>query len=235
MTNRAAYTVMRMHKLLQKRRRFKAELHQAAKLFELLPRKANDLWQADVTYIHIPGYGWWYAVTVIDYYSRYLLACHLTPSYCGAEVIQALQLAREEAERVHGPLRKLPFLVTDNGTSFIAKRVYRFLKGRFSHVRIRYRTPTQLGLLERFHRTLKEEEVYWQLYEHPAHARECLASFRDRYNQMRPHWALIPEEGGDPVVPAEVYRGEVAIQIPKWQQWAKEAKAKLDEMMEEVA
>jgi len=27
-------------------------------------------------------------------------------------------------------------------------------------VRIQYRTPTQLGLLERFHRTLKEEEVY---------------------------------------------------------------------------
>jgi hypothetical protein len=29
-----------------------------AKLFELLPQKANDLGQMDVTYIHIPGYGW---------------------------------------------------------------------------------------------------------------------------------------------------------------------------------
>ena len=46
-----------------------------AKLFELLPQAPNELWQADVTYIHIPGHGWWYAVTVIDYYSRYLLAC----------------------------------------------------------------------------------------------------------------------------------------------------------------
>ena len=26
-----------------------------------LPRRPNDLWQADVTYIHIPGHGWWYA------------------------------------------------------------------------------------------------------------------------------------------------------------------------------
>ena len=32
----------------------------------------------DVTYVHIPGYGWWYAVTVIDYYSRSLLAARLT-------------------------------------------------------------------------------------------------------------------------------------------------------------
>jgi putative transposase len=234
-TNRAAYAVMRLHGLLQKRRRFKAELHQAAKLFELLPRMANDLWQADVTYIHIPGHGWWYAVTVIDYFSRYLLACHLTPSYCGAEVIHALKLARERAEQIHGPLEKLPFLVTDNGTSFIAKRVFKFLQGRFSHVRIRYRTPTQLGLLERFHRTLKEEEIYWQLYDDPAHARDSLAAFRIRYNQERPHWALIPEAGGDPVVPAEVYVGDVKIKIPEWQGWAKAAKAKLDEMMEEAA
>ena len=59
--------------------RLVAEAHERArpsctrrrKLFELLPQGPNDLWQMDVTYMHIPGYGWWYAVTVIDYYSRY--------------------------------------------------------------------------------------------------------------------------------------------------------------------
>ena len=234
-TNRAAYAVMRLHGLLQKRRTRKAELYQAAKLFELLPEKPNDLWQADVTYVHIPGYGWHYAVTVIDYYSRYLLACHLTPSYCAAEVTHALGLAREEAERIHGPLEKPPFLVTDNGSSFIARRVVRYLRGRFSHVRIRYRTPTQLGLLERFHRTLKEEEIYWHIYENPAHARSSLAEFQARYNTERPHWALVPESGGDPVVPEEVYAGDVKITIPKWQGWARAAKEKLDELMEEAA
>ncbi len=30
----------------------------------------------DMKYTHIPGYGWQYAVTVIDYYSRCLLAWH---------------------------------------------------------------------------------------------------------------------------------------------------------------
>jgi len=94
-------------------------------------------------------------------------------------------------------------------------------------VRIQYRTPTQLGLLERFHQTLKTEEVYWRLYDSPVHARECLAQFRERYNGRRPHWALRPEEGGDPLVPAEVYAEGRAIQIPKWQSWAVKAKAKL--------
>jgi transposase InsO family protein len=235
-TNEDAYRVMRQHGLLHKRRRPREpELYQALKLYELLPQRPNDLWQMDVTYLHIPGYGWWYAVTVIDYYSRYLLACHLTSSYCAAEVIHALQLARQEAERIHGPLGKMPFLVTDNGPSFLARRFGSYLKDLYRHVRIAYRTPTQLGLLERFHETLKQEEVYWRLYDDPAHARLCLEEFRCRYNQRRPHWALVPEAGGDPWVPAEVYAGGRTIRIPKWQGWAKGAKEKLDALLQETA
>ena len=55
--DRQAYQVMRIAGLLQKPRPREPELYQAAKLFELLPQQPNDLWQMDVTYIHIPGYG----------------------------------------------------------------------------------------------------------------------------------------------------------------------------------
>jgi hypothetical protein len=125
--DREAYVVMKDHGLLHKRKTRRAEVYQAAKLFELLPQRPNDLWQMDVTYIHIPGHGWWYAVTVIDYYSRYLLACHLTPSSSAIETAYALKVARAEAERIHGPLAKRPFLVTDNGPSFIAEGLRRSL------------------------------------------------------------------------------------------------------------
>jgi len=233
--DRQAYQVMRSAGLLQQRRPREPELYQAARLFELLPQRPNDLWQMDVTYIHIPGHGWWYAVTVIDYYSRYLLACQLTHSYSAVEVGQALQQARAEAERIHGPLAKPPFLVTDNGPSFIARRFAAFVATQYSHVRIRYRTPEQLGLLERFHQTLKTEEVYWRLYEHPQHARACLAEFRERYNRVRPHWALRPEAGGDPLVPEEVYAGGQRVQLPRWQGRARAAKAKVDELMGSAA
>ncbi len=229
--NRMCYRIMKLHGLLQKPRPRAPELHQAAKLYELLPTKPDALWQMDITYIHIPTSGWWYAVTVIDYYSRYLLALHLTPSYCATAVIAALKLARAEAERLHGPLTERPFLVTDNGSSFLAKRFCAFIVDGWSHVRIRYRTPQQLGLLERFHRTLKNEEVYWRLYDGPGHARECLAEFHARYNQRRPHWALVPEAGGDPVTPEEVYCSGVVVGIPKWQGWARDAKRRLDELM----
>jgi transposase InsO family protein len=120
--NREAYRVMKAHGLLHKRRRRTAELYPASKLYELRPSGPNPLWQMDVTYVHIPGYGWWYAVTVIDYDSRYLLAARLTSRYCTGEVIAALKEARAEAERLCGPLTKPPFLVTDKGSSFIARR-----------------------------------------------------------------------------------------------------------------
>lgn len=234
-TNKQAYKVMKAEGLLHKRRPRAAALYQAAKLWELLPQKPNDLWQMDVTYVHIPGHGWWYAVTVIDYYSRYLLGLRLTSSYCAQEAIEALKAARAEAERIHGPLTRTPFLVTDNGSSFIARRFGAFIQESYAHVRIQYRTPTQLGLLERFHATLKEEEVYWRLYDSPQHCRECLAEFRQRYNTQRPHWALRPVEGGDPLVPEEVYAGGRVVQIPKWQEWAIKAKAELDRLRQEAA
>ena len=94
-SNRQAYRVMKAHRLLLKRKKTKAELLHARKLWELLPAGPNELWQMDVTYLFIPGFGWWYAVTVIDYYSRYLLACHLTMSYEAGAVCTALDLARE--------------------------------------------------------------------------------------------------------------------------------------------
>ena len=225
-SNKQVYRVMKATGLLQKPRVRDAAVYQAARLFELLPQRPNELWQADVTYLHIPGHGWWYAVTVIDYYSRYLLACYFTPSYSARDITVALDTARAEAERLHGPLEKSPFLVTDNGPSFLARAFRAHIAGQSAHVRIQYRTPTQLGLLERFHQTLKTEEVYWKLYASPGEARQSLAAFRQRYNTIRPHWALTPVEGGDPVTPLEVYAQGRAVQLPKWQGWAKAAKKK---------
>ena len=234
-TDRQAYKVMAAEGMLQKRRSRQIELYQASKLYELLPQGPNQLWQMDVTYVQIPGYGWWYVVTVIDYYSRYLLAARLCSSYCAHEATEGLKEAREEAERIHGPLDALPYIVTDNGSSFIAKRFQRFVKDVYRHVRIQYRTPTQLGLLERFHLTFKQEEVYWRLWESPEHGRQCIAEFRERYNHRRPHWALIPEQGGDIRTPAAVYVSGLTIKIPKWQGWAKGAKEKIDKMINEAA
>jgi len=141
-------------------------------------------------------------------------------------------VATTGVERLHGPLESSPTLVTDNGSNFLARRFHVHIRDPLDQVRTRYRTPQQLGLLERLHKTLKEEEIGWDLYASPAHARDRLAAFRRRYNQVRPHWALAPIEGGDPLTPAQVYLEGRAIELPAWQGWARAAKEKLEERLQ---
>ena len=92
--------------------------------------------------------------------------------------------------------------------------------------------PTQLGLLERFHGTLKREEVYWNLYADPCDARQKLEIFHERYNHARPHWALIAADPPTPVgthdptkpparvlPPHEVYVEGWKVNPPPWSRW----------------
>jgi transposase InsO family protein len=232
-TNRQAYKATKRIWLLWKKRRPQVMLYQTSKLFDLLPKKPNDLWQLYVTYVHIPGFGWYYVITAIDYYSRYLLAAWRSANYSALEIIEALKDARAKAVRIHGPLEHLSFLVTDNGPSFLARRFGAHLKDLSQHVRIQDRTPKQLGILERFHQTLKTKEVYWRIYENPGHARDCIAEFRGRHNMKRPNWALLTADRGDPLTPEDAIVHEVATQLPHWQALTKAAKGKLDRMLAE--
>lgn len=131
----------------------------------------------------------------------------------------AIDLGVNGAERLHGPLEKIPFLVTDNGSCFLARDFPKTIKD----------PPQQLGLLERFQQSLKRNEVYWELYNGPQYAREKLDAFRGRYNGVRPHWALEPPGGDDVLTPQDVYVHGAEITLLRWQGWAKAAKTKLHE------
>ncbi len=150
-SNRLVYRTMRETRLLQRRRVRDPETYQAVRLFELLPSASNALWQMDITWVHVPGHRFSYAITVIDYHFRYLLMCRFSASLTAGDVQQALDDARSQAERIHGELECMPVQVTDNEPSFISRRFGMHVAERYRHVCIGYRTPTQLGLLERFH------------------------------------------------------------------------------------
>ena len=80
-----------------------------------------------------------------------------------------------------------------------------------------------------------EGEVYWRLYENPQHTRACRGEFLVRYTTVRRHWALGREVGGVPRVPAGVFAGGRARQFPRWLDWARAARARLEMLLEEVA
>lgn len=195
---RVVYRVMREEGLLKMRKPRRVAREAARlRLRELQPTKPNQLWQMDVTYIHVPRYGFWYQIDVMDYFSRYLLAQRFTWSYSAAEGLRAIRQAVAEAERLHGTLREPVFLLTDNGSTFIAKRFGKGLKellteegaDQLQHVRIGYRMPEHLGLLERFHGSLKAEAVWPNWFSDPVEARRVLLNYGEYYNYERPHWA----------------------------------------------
>ena len=46
----------------------------AAERFQNPTRRINEMWQTDFTYFKITGWGWYYLTTVLDDYSRYIIA-----------------------------------------------------------------------------------------------------------------------------------------------------------------
>jgi hypothetical protein len=146
----------------------------------------------------------------------------------------ALKLARHGAERITGPLAKRPLLVADDGPPFIAQRLAEFVRELYIHIEIQYLTPKAVGAAGT---VSSEAEDRGSLlpYENSEHTCACLGEFNVRYTTVRPHWVLVPEEGGDSLVPAELCAGGRAIQILRWQDWARAASARFEKLLKAVA
>ena len=55
----------------------------AAEEFQDKTTAPNQLWQTDFTYLKITGWGWYYLSTVLDDFSRFIVAWKLCASYEG--------------------------------------------------------------------------------------------------------------------------------------------------------
>lgn len=204
------YRILKDHALLKKKQRKAADIKKKykAKLKELLPSQRNQVWQMDVTYVFVENHGFYFQIDIQDYFSKYILAQRFTHSYSAKEGIAALREAVDEAERLCGSLDQPIHLITDNGTTFVAKLFTKKLKDYslhasdrelFDHIRIGYRMPQHIGSIERFHGCFKQECVYLHWFEDPLEAERVCRQYGAYYNFERPHWGLKLK------TPAEVY------------------------------
>ena len=53
----------------------------------------NQLWQTDFTYLKVIGWGWFYLSTILDDYSRYIIAWKLCTNMKAEDVTDTLKLA----------------------------------------------------------------------------------------------------------------------------------------------
>jgi hypothetical protein len=120
--------------------------------------------------------------------------------YMSMESWTVQAVVQEAKERY--PLGK-PRLITDNGSQFLSgdfKELMMLLEMR--HTLIRPGHPQSNGKLERFHRTLKSEEVRRSAYFDYEDARRRLAGWIEYYNEVRLHRAL------NYLTPKEVFEGK---------------------------
>ena len=92
----------------------------AANEFKDKTTAINQLWQTDFTYLKITGWGWYYLSTVLDDFSRYIVAWKLCATMCADDVTATLDLALSASGLDHITVVHRPRLLSDNGSSYVA-------------------------------------------------------------------------------------------------------------------
>jgi putative transposase len=170
--------------------------------FEKPTKRVNEMWQTDFTQFKIVGWGWYYLSTVLDDYSRYILAWKLTTTMNTLDVQDTLEVALEKAGIESVRVRHRPRLLSDNGPCYLSKDLKSYLEERqMQHIRSAPYHPMTQGKIERYHRSMKNV-VMLRNYYYPWELEQALEAFVEYYNHERYHEAL------DNLTPADVYAGK---------------------------
>jgi putative transposase len=162
----------------------------------------NQLWQTDFTYLKVIGWGWLYLSTILDDYSRYIIALEAVQHHESIEdVTDTLNLALAASGCDRTTMRHRPRLLSDNGPCYIAGELAEWLQDRdMDHIHGAPNHPQTQGKIERWHQTLKNR-ILLENYFLPGDLEAQIEAFVERYNHVRYHESL------DNLTPADVYFG----------------------------
>jgi len=176
-------------------------LMKAANKFQQPTTAINQLWQTDFTYLKVIGWGWFYLSTVLDDYSRYILAWKLCDGMTARDVSDTLDLALAASGLETATVKHRPRLLSDNGPSYVSAELKDWLDDHgMGHTRGRPYHPMTQGKIERWHRSMKNQ-VLLENYYLPGDLKARLGEFIDYYNTQRYHESL------NNLTPEDVYTG----------------------------
>ncbi|WP_339755252.1 IS3 family transposase [uncultured Marinobacter sp.] len=161
----------------------------------------NQLWQTDFTYLKVIGWGWFYLSTILDDYSRYIIAWKLCTTMKTDDVTDTLKLALKASGCDNAKVIQKPRLLSDNGSSYISGDLAEWLEDqKMDHVRGAPYHPQTQGKIERWHQTLKNR-ILLENYYLSGDLENQIGQFVDHYNNHRYHESL------KNVTPADAYFG----------------------------
>ena len=162
----------------------------AAEEFKDKTTAPNQLWQTDFTYLKITGWGWYYLSTVLDDFSRFIVAWKLCATMKAQDVTATLDLALAASGLDQMTVVHRPRLLSDNGASYVAEDLATWLdRQKMEHVRGAPYHPQTQGKIERWHQTLKNR-ILLEHYYLPGDLERQVAAFVAHYNHARYHESL---------------------------------------------
>ena len=151
--------------------------------------KRDHVWSSDITYIPMSA-GFLYLTAVIDWGCRYILSWRLSNSLDGLFCREALEEALSKG--------KPEIFNTDQGAQYTSNIFIEMLENKKIRISMDGRGRALDNIfIERFWRTIKQEEVYIKDYTDGKVAYEGIKKYIRFYNKERPHSALgykTPEE-----------------------------------------
>lgn len=169
--------------------------------FDNPTKQVNEMWQTDFTQFLVLDWGWYYLSTVMDDYSRYILAYRLSPTMNATDAEETLKIALHTAEIEQVKVYHRPRLLSDNGSAYRAKDLATFLtEWRIKHIFGAPYHPMTQGKIERWHRSMKNV-IKLQNYYSQFELEQAIAAWVEYYNRQRFHESL------KNVTPADVYFG----------------------------
>nr|WP_128095035.1 IS3 family transposase [Brucella pituitosa] len=163
--------------------------------------RPNEMWQTDFTYLKVIGWGWFYLSTILDDYSRYIIAWKLCTSMKVDDVTDTLDLALAASGCDKVKVEHRPRLLSDNGSCYVASDLGEWLeKYKIDQVHGAPGHPQTQGKIERWHQTLKNR-ILLENYFFKEDLEAQIAAFVEHYNHRRYHESL------DNLTPADVYFG----------------------------
>src|SRR5690242_13281709 len=161
----------------------------------------NQLWQTDFTYLKVIGWGWFYLSTVLDDYSRYIIAWKLCTTMKAEDVTATLDMALDASGVDKARVLHRPRLLSDNGSSYVSDDLAKWMQRHdMAHVRGAPYHPMTQGKIERWHQTLKNR-ILLENYYLPGDLENQIKTFVADYNNCRYHESI------DNLTPADVYFG----------------------------
>ena len=173
----------------------------AAEEFKDKTTAINQMWQTDFTYFKIIGWGWYYLSTILDDYSRYIIAWKLCSTMRASDVTETIELALAASGCEQAIVQHKPRLLSDNGSCYISGELAEWMqKQEMEHIRGAPFHPQTQGKIERWHQTMKNR-ILLENYYLPGNLEQQIGAFVDHYNNHRYHESL------NNVTPADVYFG----------------------------